>query len=366
MIIDLDSDLRRKVTFDTGRSVVIDRQIAEGGYGAVFVAHNATTSTTKKRKYDCDHSQQQEFYALKRIDCFDNKGNFDQNIVDRCKREAEIHSSLQHKDLMPLLGIQFDPPEKEMESRECNMSCYMLFPYLPTSLRDDISARRLLEDTEESNRRPYSEREALVLFDGIVDAVKTMHEAGISHRDIKVENILLRMSEHGSITPVLTDFGSAGPLSVSLRSRADVFRVDEDVAKHTTVEYRAPELFEAKMLEYGPSEFLDYGRADVWSLGCLLFALLYGSSPFEIEWGISFVGEPADGTARIVRCNKSLILGPIPFPPGGTAADRRYGEGIKDLIQCMLNHDRSERLSSSNVAGRVRRMLDGGENGRSD
>ena len=133
--------------------------------------------------------------------------------------------------------------------------------------------------------------------------------------------------------------------------------MEEDVAKHTSLEYRAPELLEPKRLPHGPKENLNYAKCDVWALGCVFFAILYGSSPFEIEWGISFVGEPADGTARLTICTPDLIRGDIRFPPGGSAAERRYSESFRELIECILNKDRYERLSCENVAGRVQMML---------
>lgn len=367
LVLDLDADLNRTIVFGTGttkRMVVVDHQIAEGGFGAIFAARDVT-SANKKRKHietaptDCSTkstTSRPTTYALKRIDCCNNHGQTDQEKIDMCSREANLHSTFDHKNLMRILGIRFTSEEKTKTS--CTIkTCYMLFPYISKSIRDDISVRRLLEDTEESNRRPYSEIEALHLFDGICDGVRTLHEYGYSHRDLKVENILLQECMYGSMTPVITDFGSVGPVTMPLTSSATVLQVEEDITKYTSIEYRAPELLEPKRLPYGPKENLNYGKSDVWALGCVFFAMLYGSSPFEIAWGISFVGEPSDATARLTLCTKELIRGEVPFPPGGSAADRRYGEGFRELIECVLNQDRFERLSSENIAGRVQKML---------
>ena len=368
LVLDLDADLNRTITFDAGdisRSVIVDHQIAEGGFGAIFVAHDAT-SANKKRKHietasDCSSksaTSRPTTYALKRIDCCNIHGQTDQEKIDMCSREASLHSTLgSHKNLMEIFGIKFTSNEKTRTS--CTIkTCYMLFLYIPKTVRNDISARRLLEDTEESNRHPYSEIEALDLFAGVCDGVRTLHEYGYSHRDLKVENIMLRECLDGVIIPVITDFGSVGPVAMPLTSHSAVLQLEEDVAKYTSIEYRAPELLEPRLLPYGLKENLNYGKSDVWALGCVFFAMLYGSSPFEIEWGISLVGEPADGTARLTICTKDLIRGEIPFPPGGSAADRRYSEAFRELIECMLNQDRFERLSSENVAGRVQKMLE--------
>eukprot|EP00957_Ditylum_brightwellii_P011548 873256-Ditylum_brightwellii.AAC.1 len=59
------------------------------------------------------------------------------------------------------------------------------------TLREDIDARHLLEDVLESRRRPYSRREILILFGGLVHAVQAMHNAGYSHRDITPMNVMI-------------------------------------------------------------------------------------------------------------------------------------------------------------------------------
>ena len=374
LVLDLDADLNRALTFEAGamkRTVVVDHQIAEGGFGAIFVARDATSANKKRRRSIVGFvaggsirsdgglclTRSTASYALKRIDCCNIHGQTDQEKIDMCSREASLHSTFDHKNLMPIFGIQFTSEEKTKTS--CTIkTCYMLFPYIPTSIRSDISARRLLEDTLEDNRRPYSEIEALDIFSGICDGVRTLHEYGYSHRDLKVENILLRECDKGPGIPIITDFGSVGPVAVPLTSHATVVKVEEDIAKFTSIEYRAPELLEPKLLPYGLKENLNYGKSDVWALGCVFFAMLYGSSPFEIEWGISFVGEPSDATARLTLCTKELIRGEIPFPPGGSAADRRYRESFRELIECMLNQDRFERLNSENIFGRVQKMLE--------
>ena len=74
LVLDLDADLNRAITFEAGtmkRTVVVDHQIAEGGFGAIFVARDAT-SANKKRKLDCSTKSgtfHPTTYALKRIDC---------------------------------------------------------------------------------------------------------------------------------------------------------------------------------------------------------------------------------------------------------------------------------------------------------
>ena len=301
------------------------KQIAEGGFSYVFEAfpvddtNNIQPSTNTRRmvtqrsssltSVDTNNNNneygERNKYALKRINCADHE------IIQSCRHEAGIHRTLpnDHPNLLELLGLKFDNDDRMNSSsslgsssnsrasqhREYNV-CYMLFPYIPYSLRGEITKRNLLYDpsdfaSQQSNsnggsgrrRQPFSTKEILNLFGGLIDAVVSMHRANISHRDIKLENILLQssigygdhnhthQSKRGKSSstlgePVLMDFGSAGPLTTQFNTRQEVLTIVEESASNTTLPYRPPELFEGG-LRHGPrEEALNYGKVDVWSL----------------------------------------------------------------------------------------------------
>eukprot|EP00563_Minutocellus_polymorphus_P012933 CAMPEP_0181062446 /NCGR_PEP_ID=MMETSP1070-20121207/23084_1 /TAXON_ID=265543 /ORGANISM="Minutocellus polymorphus, Strain NH13" /LENGTH=409 /DNA_ID=CAMNT_0023142519 /DNA_START=245 /DNA_END=1474 /DNA_ORIENTATION=- len=327
----------KTLTFDNGKKVRIGRQVAEGGFSFVFEAYDADART---------RSAHPRKYALKRINCSDPE------LVQSCREEAGVHRSLDQRNLMPLLGSRNMPGVTV---------CYMLFPFLETSLRDDITRRRLLDDDvsdgagQSTRRRPYKETELLQLFGQVVDAVAAMHAAGLAHRDIKLENVMMDggNSSPGSRksrpTPVLMDFGSAGKVLYPLKSRSDVLRLTEVAAQHCTMPYRAPELFDGGV-RHGIEEPPVDGRVDVWSLGCLLFGMMYGSSPFEVEFR-------RDGTVRIVECTHLRVLGPVPAPPPGTEAAGRYSKEVGDAVKWMLNQSRLERPTIDQVSRRVDELL---------
>lgn len=350
------SQNRTNVTFhdeiafeDTNTRVIIHRLIDEGEFRCVYMARDVRTS---------------QLYALKRIDCTDKKR------LDQCRKEVAIHRLFHHANIMPLLGVKFVHDDyKETEATVSRMVCYMRFPYVSRSLADDIVSRRLWEDVLESKRRPYSRNEALTLFAGIVSAVNAMHEAGYSHRDIRVENILLQKNQgqkrkrrHHLGTPVLTDLGSVGPATVAVESLEDARLAMEDIESNTTVSYRAPELFAESIFSAannGPSNSIHYDYADMWSLGCLLFAVLYGTTPFEVEWGISFIeGAEAEGAVRYIGSpTLQKVLEPVPFPPCDSAADRRYNNDFNDLIRWILKVSATERPTTNEVLERVSNFL---------
>ena len=307
------------ISMDTGRKVRIGKQIAEGGFSFVFVASDVQNRDTR--------------YALKRISCPDRE------ILQSCRKEAGIHRTLKHPNLMPLLGMALVDKES---------TCYMLFPFYPTSLRQQVNQRifdRDQHDATTTTHAPWRELVVMKLFWGILCGVEAMHAANYSHRDIKLENILLMEDRNGRYEPVLMDFGSAGPLEEPVDTRRQVMMLVEEASMHTTLPYRPPELLEGGV-RYGDDP-LDFAKVDVWSLGCTLFAVLYGASPFESEFSRS------TGAIRIVDCTQLKVLNGVSWPPTDTPPSTWYSQSVKNLITAMLHQDRSKRLSLAQVMEQV-------------
>ncbi|KAJ9625517.1 Serine/threonine-protein kinase env7 [Taxawa tesnikishii (nom. ined.)] len=84
----------------------------------------------------------------------------------------------------------------------------------------------------------------------------------------------IMISDNGT-TPILMDFGSLTPSPTPITSRALALQVQDTAAEHSTMPYRAPELFDVKT-----GSVIDT-KVDIWSLGCTLYACLVGKSPFE-------------------------------------------------------------------------------------
>ena len=268
------------VVFENGITVQMGTKIAEGGFSYIYSAYDVRFRSKK--------------YAVKRILCPDD------DIVQACLQEEKVHLSLgnHHPNIMPLLGFKLDNSYKQR-------FCYMLFPLIKGgSLRDEITKRNLLKDEFQENIiQPFSEGQVLQLFQQLLRGVSACHDEGLAHCDIKLENILLgnpvayKDEELGASfntgNPILMDFGSARNLIVKLPDRRVVLRLAEEAAEKSTVSYRAPELFEGGC-RHGPDEpDIDGKIADVWSCGCVLYGMMYGTSPFELEFR-------QDGSIRIV------------------------------------------------------------------
>jgi len=76
-------------------------------------------------------------------------------------------------------------------------------------------------------------------------------------------------------TPILMDLGSLAPSPIEIENRSLALQVQDTAAEHSTMPYRAPELFDVQV-----NTTIDT-KVDIWSLGCTLYACLVGKSPFE-------------------------------------------------------------------------------------
>lgn len=105
------------------------------------------------------------------------------------------------------------------------------------------------------------------------------------------------------------------------------------------------------MLEWSINIFFSF-QVDVWSLACLLFGMLYGSSPFEIE----FRGNH-DCPVTIVECTQLRILGDLPTPPAHSISAKWYSTEIRAMIVEMLNKDRHQRPTLQTVMNKMEDLI---------
>lgn len=111
------------------------------------------------------------------------------------------------------------------------------------------------------NKVPLERARSIIVK--LAEALRYLHQLGIVHRDLKLENVM--MAEH-SDSPKLIDFGLA-------RVLAPQEKCEEPFG---TLGYVAPEV-----LRRQPYSF----SCDVWSLGCIAHALVAGKLPFDPSHG---------------------------------------------------------------------------------
>jgi serine/threonine protein kinase len=155
-------------------------------------------------------------------------------------------------------------------------------------------------------RKFSTEAECARLFYQLMSAIEYMHTQEISHRDIKMENILIE-ARTGKVKVI--DFG----FSCQCKDRLKIFC--------GTPSYMSPEIVSKKEYYGGP--------ADIWACGVLLYTLLCGTFPFK-----SITTEKE----LFRKINRGIF----------SVADSFTYE-IKDLLKSMLNVEPSERPTATMI-----------------
>lgn len=159
------------------------------------------------------------------------------------------------------------PPRLFADGYGRNMSLFLLMKRYTCTL-----------DKHLQKHRPYRSekpRHALLLFAQLLEAVAHLYRHGISHRDLKSDNLLV---EHNDECPVpllvVTDFGCC------LADRLHGFHVpytNQNVDKGGNAALMAPEIITKQA---GPFAVLNYSKADLWATGTIAYEMFGERNPF--------------------------------------------------------------------------------------
>jgi serine/threonine kinase 16 len=149
-------------------------------------------------------------------------------------------------------------------------------------------------------------------------------------------------------TPILMDLGSLAPSPTPITSRSLALLIQDTAAEHSTMPYRAPELFDVKT-----GSVIDT-KVDIWSLGCTLYACLVGKSPFEAR------SEETGGSLSIC-----VLGGDWRFPDEGMQRDRKVkvreegaiGEAVREVVRKCLRVEAAERPDVDQLIEEVEKVV---------
>jgi serine/threonine-protein kinase PpkA len=201
--------------------------------------------------------------------------------VERFLNEGRIIASLNHPHIITIYDIG-----------QAGDQIYISMEYVEGG---DLKDRLL--------SKVFAPVEAIDIIEKVAAGLAAAHENGIVHRDVKPGNILFRRDG----TPLLSDFGIAKRLSN-----------DSDLTS-TGMFVGSPNYMAPEQSESGPID----GRADIYSLGVILYEMLTGSRTYV-----------ADSVIDVILMHKKA---PVPKLPAGL-------EQFQELLNLMMAKPRKDRF----------------------
>ncbi|MHC4543178.1 MAG: protein kinase domain-containing protein [Planctomycetota bacterium] len=208
-------------------------QIGEGGFGVVYMTEQ--TKPISRR------------VALKII----KLGMDTKQVIARFEAERQALAMMEHPNIAKVLDAGATDTGR---------------PYFVMELVKGIPI------TEYCDKNNLDTQQRLGLFVEVCKAVQHAHQKGIIHRDIKPSNVMITLHD-GSPVPKVIDFGIAKATCQKLTEKTLFTRFAQMIG---TPEYMSPEQAEFSGLDIDT-------RSDIYSLGVLLYQLLTGVTPFDVD-----------------------------------------------------------------------------------
>jgi serine/threonine protein kinase len=271
----LDSRELEPGTLIRGKYRIV-RLLGRGGMGTVYLAEHILLNRQRALKFISSELSQ------------------DAAFLRRFRREAQAAIELRHPNVVEVVDLD----QAEDGS-----------PYIAMEFVDGPDLRPALA------AGPFSVERALSIARCIALGLGAAHLKGIVHRDVKPENVLLAGGKGSLETPKLLDFGIA-----AMKETATT--VSRTHGLMLTPPYAAPEQWKGMA-----AEELD-GRTDLYALGCVLYEMLTGRSPFRAHntegWMYQHLHEQ-------------------PQPPSTLRPDLANWRGLDALTLRLLAKDRNDR-----------------------
>ncbi|KAF2464063.1 kinase-like protein [Lindgomyces ingoldianus] len=250
--------------------------IGKGSYGRVFKGINpATGGLVAIKIIDIDKVDYEEMTT--------------KNLEETLK-EIRILQQLRDSKARPYVNII-------EEARTVHNELWIISEYCSGG-----SVHTLMKPTMTLQNPGLDEKYIIAIARELALGLKYIHEAGVLHRDLKCNNILV--NEEGRVQ--LCDFGVSGQLEPEIAKRSTIVG---------TPYWMAPELQKEWVKDADPSsmvrpnEVLYGSEVDIWAYGCTVFEMATGFPPFHktVQWKLPESGIPQLEGARFSDNLKSLV-----------------------------------------------------------
>ncbi|XP_077129233.1 serine/threonine-protein kinase 16 [Ranitomeya variabilis] len=277
---------RGVITIENKRYLFIQK-LGEGGFSYVDLVEGVNDG---------------RFYALKRILCHDREDR------KEAMHEVEMHRLFSHPNILRLEAHC-------MMEKGPKWEAWLLLPFVRRgTLWHEVEALR-------DKNTFLSEEKILYILHGICLGLKAVHDQGYAHRDLKPTNVLLADDDR----PLLMDLGSMNHARIEVNGSRQAMAVQDWAAQRCTISYRAPELFSVS------SSCVIDERTDIWSLGCVLYSMMFGEGPYDM------IFQKGDSVALAVQNSISI------------PENNRYSLGLQSLLTSMMVVDHLERPHISTI-----------------
>ena len=254
-------------------------ELGRGGMGVVYKAEDTKLERTVALKFLPPHMSR------------------DPEAMKRFIQEARAASALDHPNICTI---------HEINETEDGQTFIVMAYYEGETLKDRIG------------RGPIEMREALDIVYMIAEGLGKAHDKGIVHRDIKPANIIL--TAEGQVK--LMDFGLA-----KLRGQSILTR---EGTTFGTISYMSPEQTRGEDVDR---------RADIWSLGVLLYEMITGQRPFKGNYDQAVIysilnddPEPPSSIIKVIPAALEGIIKKVLYKDSG----KRY-QTIREFQQALID-----------------------------
>ncbi len=219
-----------------GGAYHVVRRLGQGGMGTVYVV---------------EHTELKKRFAAKVV-----SKKLSESAIKRLRNEARVTSAIDHDNIVSVVNL----------GRQPDGAVFVIMELLEG---EDLGQR--LERAAAGEGDAWLPHEELTAYvPQILDGLAAAHAAGVIHRDLKPDNVFLAKKDDGRVTAKLLDFGIAKNIEPD-----DDHRLTRTGQIIGTPLYMAPE--QARNMSDADL------RADIYSVGVILYEMVTGAPPFEAD-----------------------------------------------------------------------------------